>query len=85
MEVAIIILGLIVLALVVERHFYAKEMNRQLDEATKKVMSRNMNEYLASQAMDRIPKQTTIPENDEIELNQASDEVFDKAMKQMTK
>ena len=85
MEIAIVTLGLIVLGMIVERHFYAKEMNHQLDEATKKVMSRNMNEYLASVAMDKIPKQQEIPENDEIELNQASDVEFEKAIKQMTK
>ena len=83
MEVAIITLGIIVLGLIIERHFYAKEMNKQLDEATKKVMSRNMNEYLASQAMEKIPN-APHQESDEIELSQASDKEFDKAIKQMT-
>ncbi len=77
--VSIILLGLIVIGQGVERYFYSKEMNKQLANATKAVMSRNINEYLAATAPEK-PKQG-FTETDEIELSNASEEEFDKHIK----
>lgn len=80
--VAIVILGALCAGQAIERFFYAKEMNKQLGEATRAVMSRNISEFLAATTP---PKKTTdiAPESDEIDISQASDEVFDKALGKM--
>lgn len=76
MEIALIILGVIILALMVERYYFAKEMHKQLENANKAVMSRNINDYIAATS----ERKETIepPDADEVELSEASDELFDK-------
>lgn len=80
--VALIILGLLCIGQAIERFLYAKEMNKQLGEATRAVMSRNISEFLAATAPT---KKTTEPvgEPDQVELSQATDEEFDKAIGKM--
>lgn len=83
-EITIIVLGLIALAQLIERHFYTKEMNRQLGEATRAILSRNVNEFMSATAKptDFRPEQT---EPDEVELSTLSDEEFDKAVSKINK
>lgn len=80
MEIAIIVLGLIVLAQAVERYFFAKELYRQLENATKAVLSRNIEEYLRA-TKDKKETKEKQPETEEILLNQASDKEFDQHIK----
>jgi N-acetylneuraminate synthase len=40
-----IILGIVILALIIERYFFAKEMTKRLGDTIKAVMSRNINEW----------------------------------------
>lgn len=83
-EVTAIILGIIVLAQLIERHFYTKEMNHQLGEATRAILSRNVNEFISATAKptEFKPEQT---EPDEVELSSLSDEDFDKAVSNINK
>lgn len=82
--VSIITLALLVLAQAVERYFYAKSMNEQLSKATKAIMSRNINEYLSALNADKPSGNEQIADNDEVELEQATDEEFIKHIKSQT-
>lgn len=77
--IAIIVLSLLILAQAVERYLYSKQMTKELSNAMKAVMSRNMNEFLA--ATHENKEDTKFQENEEVDLSQASDEEFDKAIK----
>ncbi len=80
--VLITILGMLAIAQTVERYLFAKHMTKQLEQCMKAVMSRNINDYLAATA--EKPKQQDFSENDQIELSEASDEVFDSLIKKQT-
>lgn len=84
METALIILGILVLAQLVERHLYAREMNKRLSEAMKMVMSRNINEFLTATAENKKTPMVQ-PEQDQVELSDLSDEEFDRHIKQVVK
>lgn len=77
--VCIVILGLLVIAQAVERYLYSKEVTKQLGNATKAIMSRNINDYL--NATQEKPKDTDFQENDEVDLSEISDEEFLKTIK----
>lgn len=84
MEIAIVSLSLIIGGLLVERYFYQKEMNRQLGEATRAILSRNVNEFIAATTAEKIVNRKT-EETDEVLLSEASEETFDKYIKIHTK
>ena len=81
--ISIIILGILVIAQAVERYFFSQHMTKQLEQCMKAVLSRNINDYLTATA-EKSPK-SDFTENDEVDLNEASDEVFDKFIKEQTK
>ena len=81
--ISIVILGVLVIAQAVERFLYTREMNKQLQKANLAVMSRNINDYLTATA-EPSPK-SGFTENDEVDLNEAPDEVFNKFIKEQTK
>ena len=81
--ITIIILGIVIIGLLVERFLYTKEMNKQLEKANLSVMSRNINEYLSATA--EKPKKQEFRENDEVDLGEASDEDFMSAINKQTK
>lgn len=79
MEIAIVSLSLIIIVLIVERFLFAKEMNRQLGEATRAVLSRNIGEFIA--ATKKPEKTTTTVQNEEmVELSELGDDDFNKAI-----
>ena len=78
MIIAIITLAVLVLAQAVERYFYSKQMNKQLSDCTKAIMSRNINEYLA--ATNEPKKDSEFIDDGMVDMDQASDEEFDKAI-----
>lgn len=84
MEIAIIILGFIVVALLFERYMFAKEMNQRVSECVKAVMSRNINDYIAATTAEKSKPQREV-ESDEVLLDTADDEVFDKFIKNQNK
>ena len=75
-------MGIIILGLLVERFFYAKEMNRQLEKAILSVMSRNINEYLTAITVPKNHKEIK-GEPEDIDLSEADDKTFDSAIKIM--
>lgn len=77
MEIAIIILGIVIITQAVERHLFAKQMTEQLGDATKAVMSKNINEYMAAKTVEKAVKETKV-NPDEVILSEADDSVFDK-------
>ncbi|MFH1561882.1 MAG: hypothetical protein ABIF11_00475 [Nitrospirota bacterium] len=81
--IAIIILGILVIAQAVERYFFARHMTDQLENCMKAVMSRNINDYLT--ATNEPKKDAEFTQNDEIDINEATDEEFDKAIKAQVK
>ena len=80
MEIAVVILGIIILAQAIERYFFAKELHRQLENTMKAVMSRNIGDYLAA-TKDNKPDKEIPPQNDEVILSEATDEQFNKHIK----
>jgi hypothetical protein len=82
--VTIIILSLLLLAQAVERYFFAKHMTEELSKCLKAVMSRNINEYIAATTADKeVP--SALPQNEDIALDEATDEDFIKAIQEQTK
>ncbi len=75
--ITIIILALIIISLLVERFLFARHMTQQLGNATKAVMSRNINEYVAAITAEK-PLNRTQPEQDEVLETELPDEAFDK-------
>lgn len=66
---------LIIVALLVERYFYTKEMTAKLTQAMEAVMSRNMNEYLATKSADKkVDERPSEPED--VDIDEASHKEF---------
>ena len=84
MEIAIVSLTIIILGLLVERYLFVRETNKQLGEATRAVLSRNINDFITATTVDKIVKDTK-PERDEVLLSESSDEDFDKTIKNINK
>lgn len=82
--VAIIILGLIIIAQGVERYFYTKQMTDKLSESMKAVMSRNINEFITATTANKASKTEFTP-NDQVELEDADEGVFDKFIENQNK
>lgn len=78
--IAITILGIVCIAQAVERYFYAKDMSQKLQDCIKAVMSRNINEYIAAVNVPKNVKDVKV-DSDEVFLDESSDEVFDKFIK----
>lgn len=76
--ITIITLALLVLAQAVERYLYSEKMTKELSNAMKAIMSRNINEFMA--ATNETKKDQEFVENDEIDMDQATDEQFDEAL-----
>lgn len=85
MEIGIITLGVIVLVQVVERYLFAKQVHKQLENANKAVMSRNIDEYLNATKKEDKKSTEAPPDSDEVLLSEASDEEFNKHIKNLTK
>lgn len=79
--VAIITLAILVLAQLVERYLYSKNMTQKLSESMKAVMSRNINEFMAI-TQDKQPKQE-FTQNENVLIDEATDEVFNKVIEKM--
>ena len=77
--ISIIVLSLLVIAQAVERYFFAKHMTDELSKCIKAVMSRNINEYITATTIDKV-NNTEFVKNEEIEIENATDEEFDKAV-----
>ena len=73
-----VIFGLIIFGLIGERFLFARHMTQQLEKCMKAVMSRNINDYLA--ATNQPKKDTEFTQNEDIDIDQASDEEFMKAV-----
>lgn len=80
MEIAIITLAVVVFSLLIERYVFAKTMTEQLNKYMMAHLSKDVNEYMAVTAVDKI-KKTEFKQPDEVELDQASDEEWDKHIK----
>lgn len=80
--VAIIILGILCLGQAVERFFYAKEMNRQLGESTRAVMSRNISEFLAATTPQKKTKEVQ-GEPEDVDMSMLDDKDYSAALKKM--
>lgn len=84
MEITVIFLCIIVVAQVVERYFYAKEMNKQLGNAVKAIMSRNINEFMAATLVDKASEEVKINTDEEL-VSDLSDKDFNDLIKRETK
>lgn len=78
-SIAIIILGIVLIALAVERYLYQREMNKKISEWMKAVMSKNVQEF--TQATKEEPKESARTESEEVILSEADDDTFDKHIK----
>lgn len=72
-----IILGFVILALLVERYFNAKEMGKQLKDMTRALMAKNATELRDMEMVDKVKVNVT-PQRppDLIPLEQMDDEQF---------
>jgi len=71
----------VICALIVERFFYAKDMNKQVSDCMKALISRNMNDFVQAVAVDKNTPSKNISV-DEVSLSEATDEQFLKAIKE---
>lgn len=77
---AIIVLTIVCIALTIERYFYSRDMNAKTTELLNAILSRNMNEFISAKAVDKIKPQE-YKESDEVPLDVADDEAFNKFVK----
>lgn len=68
----------IILFLMIERFFFARQMLAQVSDALKASMSRNINEYMVATTPRNSTTAVAQMESDEVELSQATDEQFEK-------
>lgn len=78
--IAILVLAVVCILQAVDKYFFTIRILKQLDDAIKASMSRNLAEY---QAATQTPlKQRPIQESEEVQLSDANDEEFDRHIKQ---
>ncbi len=79
--IAFVTLCIVCLGQMVERFYFGKTMMKQVDDAIKASMSKNVNEYLSATTFD--PKRAKEPaaEEENVELANADEEAFDKFIK----
>ena len=75
--IAIVILGIMNVALLVERYFFGQRTHQQMDDILKARLSQNVSEYLSAKAADK-PSKEPPADNEFIPIEEASDEVFNK-------
>lgn len=75
-----IILGSVIMGLLLERYFYSRSMNQQVNDCMKALMSRNVHEYIEVKEVE-TKKETKSVDPDLIPLEQADDETFLNAIK----
>lgn len=74
--IAIILLGVIIIAQLIERFIYAREMNKQMRVNLGALFSRNVNDYLAS-TKETVRADDTPSEPEDIELSDMDDKEFE--------
>ena len=79
MEIAIVALIIINIIQAVDKYLTTQKLLKQVDDAIKAAMSRNLNEYLT--AKNEKPQAVAQPESEEVMLSEATDEQFDKFIK----
>lgn len=83
MEIAIVILGAVIVGQAVERYLYAKEMNKQNHNYMVALMTRDTKEYIDVKATEEaIKKPVVVP--DEISMEHATEEEFDQHITSIT-
>lgn len=70
----------VIIALVVERYFYAKDMNAQVNDFMKALIARNPDDFIH---MKTVQDKKPVPpmERDEVEMHELSDNDWLKAVK----
>lgn len=80
MMIAIVVMGIVIIALLVERYFFTKTMMAQLHDYQLANMSRNTDQYIAAKVTEKaVDKQFTEPDGKPLE--EATDEEFINAIK----
>ena len=72
---------IIILALLVDKYLYQKDMTNKLNDAIKAVMSRNIGEYLTATKPGKTTTASTADET--IPIESLDNEAFDKTIKQL--
>lgn len=78
--IAILVLSGICIAQMVDKHLFAEKMFKQLDDTVKAIKSKDLNEYISAKSQDEIKKEPFLKQ-DEVFLEDASDEEFNKHIK----
>ena len=74
---------LIVIALLVERYFYTKEMTAKLTQTMEAVMSKNMGDYVSARTVAKNTESSfAVP--DDIDIEQATESEFMKHIEKQT-
>lgn len=76
-----IILGVVIVALLVERYFHARDTGRQINDLNKVLASRTPADYLQYKAPDTKENDTIVKEPDEVPVEGISDDEFFEAIK----
>lgn len=75
-----LVLASVIIALIVERYFYARDMNRQVNDNMKALMAKTPEDYIHMKAVEG-KKPSKPVEVDEQPIEQVSDKDFLKALK----
>lgn len=84
-QLIIITLAVLVIAQAIERFFFGRQMLGQVGDALKAAMSRNINEYMVATNKNVGKEEFVKSETDEVDLQEATDEQFDKFIKNESK
>jgi hypothetical protein len=78
-----IILAIILAALIVERFMFARQTHKQQDHYMNALIAKNTNEFISMRETESKPSEP-MKDIDEVPLDQASDDTFDKFIKNTT-
>lgn len=71
-----IVLAIVIVALLVERYIWTREMNRQVADLSKLLASRTPEDYNAYKAPERVQSAQTPVEREEVEFSELTDKEF---------
>lgn len=66
----------------VERYFYASQMEKVKDKLIAAIMAKDITEYNAALKTEQEIQQPKLPENQEFDMSNISDDLFDKHIKE---
>lgn len=79
--IAEIVLSLVIVALLVDRYLFTKEMTKRLTQAMEMASSKHMGDYLAAKKTEEAPVNEPSSQPEDVDISEASEKDFMSAIK----